>query len=384
MKNGFKVMDSDIHLLEPRDIYDRFLEDRFKPDAPIYVMDQDTYYGSWYIKLPGQKERIDQAYLRHINAMNPRLEQIMPYLQDAVDDNYSPASMLRAMDVEGLDVAAVFPTYARGQITMDGLDPDYVAAICRAYNNFLADFCKSDTARLKGAALVSIHNIEMAVQEARRAVRDLGMVALTITPNPVNGRYFHDPDCDPLWREAQELNVPICFHDTNAGWNQGHLANFLRYHPNGTTLTQAFGFPLSLMEAIGSFTIGGVLERFPRLRLAFLEGNCSWLPWLLWRLDEQWELFHEGEAVTLSMKPSEYFLRQCYVSVEPGEGPAKYVVDALGDDHLVISTDYPHPDSSYPHAMDNFLELSGISEVSKRKVLWENCVRFTVRPVVVR
>ena len=376
MKNGFKVMDSDIHLLEPHDIYERFLEDRFKEDAPEYILDQDMYYGSWYIKLPGQTERIDQAYLRRENVMNPRLERIMPFLKDAVEDNYGPASTLKAMDVEGVDVSIVFPTYARGQVSMDGLDPEYASALCRAYNDFLADFCKTDPARLKGAALVSIHNIEMAVGEARRAVEELGMVALTITPNPVDGRYFQDPDCDPLWQEAQDLNVPVCFHDTNAGWNQGHLANFMRYHASGTTLTQTFGFPLSLMEAMGSFIIGGVLERFPRLRLAFLEGNCSWLPWLLWRLDEQWEMYQDGEKVKLSMKPSEYFLRQCYVSVEAGESPAKLVVESLGDDQLVISTDYPHPDSPYPYAMDHFLGLPEISDDTKRKVLWDNCARL--------
>ena len=376
MKRGFQVMDSDIHIMEPPDLYERYLEDRFLPDAPTHVPNPGGIYGAWYLKMPGQNERVPQTPQRKNSAAGPRVERIRPFIKDAIEDRYGPTSTLGAMDVEGVDVAIVFPTLARGHVTLDDLDPEYAVAICRAYNNYLADFCKKDPDRLKGAALISLHSVDLAVEELRRAVQDLGMVCLTIAPNPINGRYFHDPACDPLWKEAQDLNVPVCLHDTNAGWNQGHLANFLRYHPNPTTLTQTFGFPLSLMEAMGSYIVGGVLERFPTLRLAFLEGNCSWLPWLLWRLEEQWEMYKEGEQVQLSLEPTEYFLRQCYVSLEPGEGPAQYVVNTLGDDNLVISTDYPHPDSSYPYAMEHFMELKEIGEASKRKVLWDNCVRL--------
>ena len=376
MKGGFRVMDSDIHIIEPPYLYERYLEDRFVPDGPTHAHDEGGLSDGWYIKLPGQSERIAQTPMRGNGASASRIARLRPLLKDAIEDGYGPVSTLAGMDVEGVDVAVVFPTSARGHVTMDDLDPEYATAICRAYNDYLSDFCKKNPDRLKGAALISLHSMELAVEELRRAVQELGMVSVTIAPNPVNGRYFHDPECDPLWKEAQDLNVPVCLHDTNAGWNQGHLANFLRYHPNPMTLTQTFGFPLSLMEALGGFIVGGVLERFPRLRLALLEGNCSWLPWLLWRLEEQWEMYKDGEKVQLSLKPTEYFLRQCYVSVEPGEGPARYVVDAVGDDNLVISTDYPHSDSSYPYAMENFMELTGIGDASKRKVLWDNCVRL--------
>jgi predicted TIM-barrel fold metal-dependent hydrolase len=121
---------------------------------------------------------------------------------------------------------------------------------------------------------------------------------------------------------------------------------------------------------------GGVLSRFPRLRMAFLEGNCSWLPWWLWALDERWEAWGDRELFKQDAKPSELFLRQCYVSVEPEEELAKHVVTELGDDNLVLSTDWPHDDSRYPHAIDGFLELPHLSADSKRKILWDNCARL--------
>ena len=376
MKKGFRVMDSDIHLLEPAYLYERYLEPRFKPLAPTYVPIPSGPPGNWLMNIPGQEEKVSQVRTEAAS-VNVRKQRMLDLLRrNSIEDLCDPASTLHGMETEGIDVAIVFRSLTAGHVSLDDLDPEYAIAVCRAFNNYLADFCKAAPDRLKGCALLSLHSVELAVEEARRAVKELGMVGLTIMPNPIGDRYLHDPECDVLWGEAQELNVPVCFHDTNAGANRRHPTEFLRDHPNTTTLRQTFGFSPSLMQAVGSFIIGGVLERFPRLRVAFLEGNCSWLPWLLWRLEEQWEIYGEGEQIQLSMKPTEYFLRQCYVSMDPGETPSKYVVDALGDDNLVISSDFPHFDSPYPHAIDNFLELQDINDETKRKVMWDNCARL--------
>ena len=130
------------------------------------------------------------------------------------------------------------------------------------------------------------------------------------------------------------------------------------------------------MTAIGDITWGGVCERFPNLRIAFLEGNCGWLPWLLWRLDERWELLGDGFAPQAKIKPSEYFKRQCWVSVDCEEESVKYAIDYLGkSDNIVFSTDFPHIDAQFPHSSDEFLKLP-ISDEDKRKILWDNCATF--------
>jgi predicted TIM-barrel fold metal-dependent hydrolase len=122
--------------------------------------------------------------------------------------------------------------------------------------------------------------------------------------------------------------------------------------------------------------MGGVTERFPRLRFAFLEGQCGWLPFWLGRMDEHYEWREPyGEMAHLSMPPSEYFRRQGFCAVECDEEFVTHVVDAVGDDNLVTTTDYPHGDSKYPKAMDRFLALP-LSEQSKKKILWDNAVRL--------
>jgi uncharacterized protein len=78
----------------------------------------------------------------------------------------------------------------------------------------------------------------------------------------------------------------------------------------------------------------------------------------------------------LKMPPSEYFRRHCYVSVDPDETVVQYTIEAIGDENIVISTDWPHDDSAYPRAIETFLQLDGVSEASKRKILWDNCARL--------
>jgi predicted TIM-barrel fold metal-dependent hydrolase len=140
-------------------------------------------------------------------------------------------------------------------------------------------------------------------------------------------------------------------------------------------LRRVYAQPFEQMLGLGSFLGGGILERHPKLRVAFLEANCSWLPWLLWRLDEGYEREGDIFMTDLTMPPSEYFKRQCFISIEPDETPARHTIDDFGCDQLVFSTDYPHGDSRYPEAVESFLKLP-LSDADKRKILWDNCARF--------
>jgi len=129
-----------------------------------------------------------------------------------------------------------------------------------------------------------------------------------------------------------------------------------------------------MMQACLRMCMCGVLERFPHLRVAFLEGNCSWAPWLLWRMDEHIEWRGAVEAPDLTRLPSEYFRRQCWVSIECDELPGVQAAESVGD-NIVFSTDYPHGDSKYPRATEQFLTLP-LPEATARKILWDNWARL--------
>ncbi len=168
--------------------------------------------------------------------------------------------------------------------------------------------------------------------------------------------------------------MPIYFHPRVIVYSEDNVINRFLSRPSGTII-RSLNNPIELMSVIASMTVGGVLERFPRLRVAFLEGNCSWLPWLLWRLDEYWELLGDGEEVQLQAQPSEYFRRQCFIGIESDEHNLGGVIQELGDDNIVFSTDYPHDDSRFPHSIEDFLSQE-ISDKSKEKILWDNCARL--------
>ena len=375
-KNGFKVMDSDMHLMEPPDLWQRYIDPEFRDRAPkgLATDSIDMAVEVEGVVIPITPGSMVESPVYSINqGLDPNAkERLMGLLQHAIERGYDAVSQLKAMDDEGLDLAVLFPSRGLMPLGMDGLDPRLAAAIASAYNNWLYDFCQTDPNRLYGAAMVAVQDIELAVGEVRRAVEQLGFRGVFIRPNPVSGRNWHDPYYDPLWAAIQEQGVPLGFHEggrvllPQVG---GQFESQVLYH----TCAQ----PMQAMLAMVSIIGGGVLERFPRLRVAFLEGNCSWVPWLLWRLREEIgsEAYGGPYHPRLTMEPIDYFKRQCYISVEPDEDPAIDAIGRIGDDNILFSTDYPHLDSKYPHAVDHFLEQP-LPEETKRKILWDNCARF--------
>jgi len=366
-KNGFRILDSDMHLMEPVDLWERYIDPRYRDQAPRgrlqWVRDLrlvDAEGRPWgrpadpdpsKPTTPGRQFRKDQER----------------YASDQ-ERGWSSQVQLEAMEREGIDLAVLYPTRGLHALSRSDLAPDLAAAVARAYNDWLYDFCAADRQRLIGVGMISPFDIDDAVAETERCVRELGFRGVFLRANVVNGRNWHDPYYDPLWSTLERLDVPVGFHESNSSAARQVGDQF---EPN-FMLRHTFSHPVEQMMALAAICGGGVLERHPRLRVAFLEGNCSWLPWLLWRLDEHAEMFADVWSPELTLKPSEYFKRQCYVSVDSDEEPVKCVVDYMGSDNIVYSTDYPHVDARYPHSVDTFLELP-ISDEDKRKILWDNC-----------
>ena len=373
-KSGFRILDSDLHLMEPPDLYQRYLDQAYLDRAPFPTSNHAGHYAGWMLNGQLVPPWTTNAEVLKANEMlDTRGQEVMA---EGWATHFDATSSLQAMDIEGIDIAVMFRTSASMLVSIDSLEPQHSLALCRAFNDWVADYCKDAPDRLKATAIVPQHDPKLAAQEARRAVKELGAVAVVLLPMPIAGRHVHDPEFDVLWEEIQSLGVPACFHGTSGAASNDYVGVRLEGHPSYRTLLHASVFSLELMLAMASMILGGVLERFPRLRVAFLEGNCSWLPWWLYRLDDQWEKFGPGESVQLSEAPSTYFQRQCFISMDADEHLAEDMVNRLGDENLVFSTDYPHPDSAYPHATDELLAIEGLSVATKRKVLWDNCARL--------
>lgn len=364
-KGGFRVMDSDMHVVEPADLWVRYMDAAFRERAPVglsrHPRDLGVQVGDSVFPLPNRS---------YANAIAPLMTSQQGVYAEPERRGWDSASQLAAMDAEGIDTAVLFPSRGLFVLGDSGIEPDVATAIARAYNDWLADFCAGGPGRLFGAAMIPPQDVDGAAAEARRAVETLGFRTVFVRPNPVGGRNWHDPYYDPLWAEIERLGAPLSFHEggrVNLPQPGDNFETHMLYH----TCTHPMGMMLAVVDIVG----GGVLERFPRLKVAFLEGNCSWAPWLLWRLDEHYEMSAAYDHPDLRMAPSDYFRRQCYLSVECDEAPAEMVSRFGLEDNVVFSTDYPHADSKYPQSVERFLEMPLPEEV-KRKFLWDNCARL--------
>lgn len=379
MKNGFKVMDSDLHTMEPDGLWERYLDAPFKKFAPTFERRFEQSPNQPIIRI-GQLALGEMSKRPRTAAVGAdlfrRSSQRHPHYAVAHARDYDAESHVQAMDIEGIDVAILYGTRGRQVLMHDDLDPQVADALARAHNNWTHDYCRYSPQRLKFAAQVAFHDPKLAAREARRAVRELGAVAVVGNPNPINGRHIHDPEFEPLWDAIEELGVPVGFHPTGQSSLRDDIARRYLDHPNGRVIGVAGRNPVELMFAFASLAAGGVLERHPRLRCAFLEGTCGWLPWWLWRLDEAWEKFGPGSEVQITGLPSDYFYRQCSIATDADETVLKQVVEAIGDDNIVVSTDYPHSDGLFPEAINEFVRLEGVSDKSKAKILWDNCARL--------
>lgn len=379
MKSGFRILDSDIHVLEPLDVWQTHLDPQWRDRAPTGPRPGTT---SWMTldgrSLPAWSDTPERVRAMKVRYQSDQMVQRMEAKGRDVSelaglmDGTSPESMLGAMDIEGVDVAVAFRTFAGHLIGFDDQDPMFAAALCRAFNRWLSEFCSADPDRLKSGMQIPLHDPRIAAHEARVAVDELGATTLVLPSHPVNRRRLYDRDYDLFWRTCDDLGVAVSFHGIHASYCEGSLAN--RYLDN-LVIGHAMGQSVQLMAALAEIIAGGVAARHPDLRFAFLEGNCGWLGWWLYALDERWKEWGDRELFEQDELPSELFARQCFIAMDVDESPAADTIARVGDDNIVLSTDWPHDDSAFPHAIDEFLTLD-LSDDSKRKILWDNCARL--------
>ena len=283
-------------------------------------------------------------------------------------DNEDPKVQLADMDADGIDVQAVFST--RG-ISLSALrEVDLAVDIARAYNDWLTNFCATDPARLKPVALVALQDVDAAVKEARRAVEELGHVGVMLPTNVLdqdigNRRFW------PFYEEVERLGVGLAIHGGIRASERmhGRFGKFIAVH--------TLAFPFECMAALTGLIFAGVPETFPKLRIAAMEASCGWVPFLMDRMDEEFEIRGAREAPLLKAKPSEYMKSGAfYYAFELEETTLPYVMERVGSDKLLYASDYPHWDTSWPNSVATFTEREDLSDVDKQQILGQNPQTF--------
>jgi len=296
-----------------------------------------------------------------------------------------PKARLADMDVEGIDVAVLFGTMI-GLTLAAVADAGLAVALARAYNDWLAEYCHHDPARLKGVALLPLQDVPAAVAEMERAVGQLGHVTAML-PTNLHGQNLDHPDFYPLYDAAEQLGVPLSVH-ASVGFNgvPGRYGTqvagtdrFDRFFYN-----HCVGFPFEQMIAVLCVVCGGVLDRFPALRVGFFEAGAGWLPYWMQRMDEHYERLRP-QVPLLQRRPSEHVRgERFFLSCDADEETLPEVLARVGDERIVYASDYTHWDSSFPDSVRLIAERETLSEDQKAKVLGENAARFLNLPVPAR
>jgi uncharacterized protein len=283
---------------------------------------------------------------------------------------FYPLARLADMDQEGVDVAVNYPTPLLGVSDF----PDIASSVsaCRAYNDWFADhYHRVAPDRLFAMALVPLRDAEEAATEAMRAVKDLGAVGVMVQPY-VGDLHLCDPELDALWSAVDLMGVPIGVHGS-----RHNCAPHLRSESfRNQARFYALSHPFQQQVAMGDLVLGGVLERFPRLKVVFLESGVGWMPTYIDRLDEAYRSVREDwpdAGVELARQPSEYVLSgNCWFSCEPDEPNLSAAVDYLGEDRVIYASDYPHFDCSFPYSVRELVEESGLSDRIVSKIAGSN------------
>ncbi|MCC6917988.1 MAG: amidohydrolase [Alphaproteobacteria bacterium] len=363
------VIDCDAHIMEPADLWQRYLEPRYR-DRAIRIEDIDGVESliiGEQVVLAGRLAGLGGANLPREELATGKYR----YADGCPPASYDPAARLKLMDEWGVDRAVLFPTV--GILPFPTEDMDLANAYCRAYNTWQSEFHQSAGSRVIPMALVNWHDITGAAAELARCLR-MGFGGVFVPPETVRGIRPGQPPFDPIWRLCDEAGVPGCLHViVRFG---GAAVSFAPWHETqpGPNFTFGLGAPGQLMPAITSLIMDGLFDRLPTLKVVSVEAGCGFAGYLMDRLDEKYAFFRH--MAPLAMKPGDYMKRNFYFVAEPEERTIDAMLDLVGEDRIFWGSDFPHIDS-HMHAHELIrASVAPLSAPRRARVLGDNAAKL--------
>lgn len=363
------VIDGDGHICEPEIVWTEYTQAKFR-DRVLQVRTVD---GQSHLYLEGHLRGIGggagpaQACIP--GGMSPEGRSLT--WDDILPGSFDPKARLEVLDQEGIDRALFFPSIHL--LYGDVRDPEVAAETCRAYNDWMSDFCRVESGRLFGMGIIPLQDLSLAIAEAKRLAK-LGLKGFAIRPERFNDLALYDEVLNPLWEVAIADDLAVAIHGSFGSTmksfsSERYLGNVFYDH----MIAHPFGQMAVMMDMIA----GGVLDRYPTLRVGFFESGLGWIPYWLDRLDEHFEVMGH-HTPWLKRRPSEVFTSQCFVSMEPDEAKGLAWMTEKGLAHCILwGSDYPHFDSTYPGAYTAAkATFDSIGEALSAQIVCENPTRY--------
>ena len=357
-------IDADLHIFEQLDMWDR-LPKEYRSRVTHVFGSEDPYY----------KQRIFETYLdgqpipTWIGQSHGQwLARLIPSLKKKLVDGsgIEPVQMLKDLDIEGLDVAVIYPTFCLFAPWIPKLGGRFAAAIASAYNDWIYDFCATDRRRLRPVGVIACHDISLALKEIERcAARNF--VGVFMRPNPLYSRTVGNEDYFPIYAALEQARLTLGFHEGTFGLLPTAGIDRIRTQASHHIICH----PFEQMLAFLSLHEADVFDRFPKLNFMFLECGTLWVPFWIERIDAERGEYRSTQGGRMA---AEIFRQQCFVTTEVDDHFLPTVMQLIGEDNICMSTDYPHDESRYPNSMKLWMEQP-ITPEQRQKVGRTNALR---------
>ncbi len=338
------ILSSDSHVFEPPDLWTNRIDAAFRDRAPHI----ERIDGADQLVVEGSQAIAGIGLISNAGARFEAPETITDHatFDDVHVGGYDPAQHLSDMRLDGVSGEVLYPSQGLFYYKVeDGL---LFSAICRAYNDWLGDFCSTDPLRLKAIAMLNVDDVSDAVGELTRCAQK-GFCGAMITEYPLEERRYDHPDYEPLWAAAADLNMPISLH--TATRRQGTTAGIVERTIRDAT-RRATKVVLPAMSTC-DMIFSGVFDRHPNFKLAIVEYELAWVPHLLSTMDYVYKERHDEATYRFKdgLTPSDIFARNVYLSFQEDDIGIR-LRDRIGTERMMWGSDYPHSESTFPRSRE--------------------------------
>jgi predicted TIM-barrel fold metal-dependent hydrolase len=363
------ILSSDSHVFEPPDLWTSRIDAAFRHRAPR----MERIEGADQLVVEEHQVLSGIGLISNAGARFEAPETISGQgrFDDVPRGGFDPGEHLRDMALDGVAGEVLYPS--QGLFYFKVADRLLMSAIFRAYNDWLAEFCSADRARLKGIAMVNLDDVQEGIAELERAAR-LGLSGAMIAEYPLEDRRYDRSEYEPFWTAAQALDMPLSLHTATRRQGKIRGAGERTLRDASSRATKALWPATSMCDMI----FAGVFERHPRLKLAIVEFELAWAPHLLATMDYTYRERHEEALYRFKggMLPSDFFHRNVFLSFQE-DAIGIRLRDVIGVRNMMWGSDYPHSESTFPQSKKILAEiLAGVPQDEQAEIVGGTTVRL--------
>jgi predicted TIM-barrel fold metal-dependent hydrolase len=378
---AMRVISADSHMMEPADLWETRLDNKFRDNAPRVVKNENR--PGYLFVAPGVRPFPVSAGFGIGKSGEELKEHLKKGYEAARPSGWDPVERVKDQDIDGVEAEVLYTTLG---MPLFGLDDDELRCACfSVYNDWVAEFRSHNPARFHPIALISLEDIEAGVKELERCGK-MGLKGAMIWGVPPEEKPYNDPAYDPFWAAAQEMKLPLSLHVITQRDQKGKERKDGERRREGQGPIAIGGvkaligtmLPIyQVQRTLSTFIFGKVFERFPNLRIVSAENDSGWVAHFMYRMDHFYGKFGTmSDESRLKALPSEYVRHNIWATFQDDMiGPMTH--SYFGADNFMWASDFPHTDSTWPNSRKVIeQDFAGVPEDVKRKMVFENAMRL--------